>query len=44
MKNRVDPEGARLPVKLDTTANGEFPPVPLTGGTRCIGRHRPGAA
>jgi predicted TIM-barrel fold metal-dependent hydrolase len=24
-----DPEGARLPVKLDTTTNGEFAPVPL---------------
>jgi predicted TIM-barrel fold metal-dependent hydrolase len=24
-----DPEGARLPVKLDTTTNGEFEPVPL---------------
>lgn len=24
-----DPEGSRLPVKLDTTTNGEFAPVPL---------------
>ncbi len=24
-----DPEGRRLPVKLDTTSNGEFAPVPL---------------
>lgn len=24
-----DPEGLRLPVKLDTTSNGEFTPVPL---------------
>ena len=30
MKNRVDPEGTRLPIKLDTTSNGEFVPVPLS--------------
>src|SRR5690242_12454020 len=24
-----DPEGTRLPVKLDTTTNGEFAPIPL---------------
>ena len=24
-----DPEGKRLPIKLDTTSNGEFAPVPL---------------
>ena len=30
MKNRIDPEGQRLPIKLDTTSNGEFEPVPLT--------------
>jgi predicted TIM-barrel fold metal-dependent hydrolase len=27
---RNDPEGTRLPIKLDTTSNGEFEPVPLT--------------
>lgn len=26
---RHDPEGTRLPIKLDTTSNGEFTPVPL---------------
>jgi uncharacterized protein len=26
---REDPEGTRLPIKLDTTSNGEFEPVPL---------------
>jgi predicted TIM-barrel fold metal-dependent hydrolase len=26
---RHDPEGARLPVKIDTTSNGEFAPIPL---------------
>jgi predicted TIM-barrel fold metal-dependent hydrolase len=34
MKERVDPEGKRLPIKLDTTSNGEFPPVPLTASNR----------
>ena len=26
---KTDPEGKRLPIKLDTTSNGEFEPVPL---------------
>jgi predicted TIM-barrel fold metal-dependent hydrolase len=30
MKERIDPEGVRLPIKLDTTSNGEFLPVPLS--------------
>ena len=25
----IDPEGRRLPIKLDSTSNGEFVPVPL---------------
>src|ERR1700704_967441 len=29
MKHRIDPEGKRLPIKLDSTSNGEFAPVPL---------------
>jgi predicted TIM-barrel fold metal-dependent hydrolase len=29
MTRRVDPEGKRLPIKLDTSSNGEFEPVPL---------------
>jgi uncharacterized protein len=29
MRQRQDPEGLRLPVKLDSTSNGEFEPVPL---------------
>jgi len=29
MKQRIDPEGRRLPIKLDSTSNGEFAPVPL---------------
>ena len=28
-RNRTDPEGLRLPIKLDATSNGEFPPWPL---------------
>ena len=32
MKYQNDPEGLRLPVKLDTTTNGEFAPVPLEAG------------
>jgi predicted TIM-barrel fold metal-dependent hydrolase len=34
MKQRIDPEGARLPIKLDTTSNGEFMPVPLSVANR----------
>jgi predicted TIM-barrel fold metal-dependent hydrolase len=29
MPQRVDPEGKRLPIKLDSTSNGEFVPIPL---------------
>ncbi len=29
MSSRIDPDGLRLPVKLDSTSNGEFEPVPL---------------
>jgi uncharacterized protein len=29
MRFRHDPDGLRLPVKLDTTTNGEFAPIPL---------------
>ncbi|WP_210244147.1 amidohydrolase family protein [Arenimonas fontis] len=29
MRRRNDPEGLRLPIKLDSTSNGEFEPVPL---------------
>jgi len=29
MPTRIDPEGLRLPIKLDSTSNGEFEPVPL---------------
>ncbi len=29
-----DPDGQRLPIKLDSTSNGEFAPVPLDGSLR----------
>jgi predicted TIM-barrel fold metal-dependent hydrolase len=29
MRYLNDPDGARLPIKLDTTTNGEFAPIPL---------------
>jgi uncharacterized protein len=29
MRYRNDPDGTRLPVKLDTSTNGEFAPIPL---------------
>jgi predicted TIM-barrel fold metal-dependent hydrolase len=34
MKYTVDPEGRRLPIKLDTTSNGEFAPVALSPANR----------
>ena len=34
----VDPEGKRLPIKLDTTSNGEFTPVPLSPRNRLANR------
>jgi hypothetical protein len=34
MRPAVDPEGRRLPIKLDTTSNGEFVPVPLSSANR----------
>jgi uncharacterized protein len=30
MKHPIDPNGLRLPIKLDATSNGEFMPVPLS--------------
>jgi len=34
MKHIIDPEGLRLPIKMDTTSNGEFAPVPLSLANR----------
>ncbi|MGH8695048.1 MAG: hypothetical protein ACREVS_01070, partial [Burkholderiales bacterium] len=33
-KHALDPEGTRLPIKLDTTSNGEFVPVALSPANR----------
>jgi predicted TIM-barrel fold metal-dependent hydrolase len=42
-RHRVDPDGRRLPIKLDTTSNGEFLPVPLSRANR-EANHRAQAA
>ena len=34
----IDPEGKRLPIKLDSTSNGEFVPVPLSSVNRAANR------
>ena len=34
----IDPEGKRLPIKLDSTSNGEFVPVPLSATNRAANR------
>ncbi len=38
MPSTTDPEGKRLPIKLDSTSNGEFEPVPLDGVSRRANR------
>jgi predicted TIM-barrel fold metal-dependent hydrolase len=35
---RIDPNGRRLPIKLDSTSNGEFAPVPLSATNRAANR------
>jgi hypothetical protein len=37
-RHRVDPDGQRLPIKLDSTSNGEFLPVPLSRANRRANR------
>ena len=44
MKPVTDPEGTRLPIKLDTTSNGEFVPVPLSPANREANRRAHEAA
>jgi predicted TIM-barrel fold metal-dependent hydrolase len=34
----TDPEGLRLPIKIDTTSNGEFLPIPLSRANRVANR------
>jgi predicted TIM-barrel fold metal-dependent hydrolase len=36
--HRIDPDGTRLPIKLDPTSNGEFVPVPLSPANRAANR------
>ncbi len=38
MASRHDPDGTRLPIKLDSTSNGEFVPVPLDAVNRRANR------
>lgn len=38
MKHTIDPDGARLPIQLDSTSNGEFVPVPLSETYRAANR------
>ena len=38
MPTDFDPEGKRLPIKLDSTSNGEFVPVPLDAANRNANR------
>jgi len=38
MADDLDPHGQRLPIKLDSTSNGEFAPVPLDAGLRRANR------
>jgi predicted TIM-barrel fold metal-dependent hydrolase len=33
-RHRIDPQGRRLPIKLDSASNGEFVPVPLSRANR----------
>ena len=43
-RHRVDPEGRRLPIKLDAASNGEFLPVPLSRANREANRLAQAAA
>jgi hypothetical protein len=38
MTHLTDPDGERLPIKLDATSNGEFVPVPLDATGRAANR------
>src|SRR6056297_2381201 len=33
-RHDLDPDGLRLPIKIDTTSNGEFEPIPLSKANR----------
>lgn len=34
MRHRTDPEGSRLPIKLDSTSNGEFASLTIPSARR----------
>ena len=38
MHSQFDPDGTRLPIKLDSTSNGEFVPIPLDATNRSANR------
>lgn len=38
MAKRNDPDGLRLPIKIDTTSNGEFEPIPLSKANEAANR------
>ncbi len=38
MPQMFDPEGKRLPIKLDSTSNGEFAPIPIDAANRRANR------
>ncbi len=38
MPQMSDPEGKRLPIKLDSTSNGEFEPIPIDAANRRANR------
>jgi hypothetical protein len=38
MRDVVDPQGTRLPIKLDSTSNGEFAPIALSDTNRAANR------
>ena len=44
MAEGFDPEGRRLPIKLDTTSNGEYLPLPLSIEVRAANRAAHGQA
>ena len=44
MKPIIDPQGLRLPIKLDTASNGEFEPVPLSPANHAGNRRARAAA
>ena len=44
MSSIHDPDGTRLPIKLDSTSNGEYEPIPLDAGANLANRMAQAAA